>query len=159
MLGVDPVSAPVIYLDSNVFIDAIEREPTVAESLKRLFLAMEGRQGVAATSELTLAEVLAPSKQFGPRSPMLRRVYLQLMAWNAAIALRPITRSVLYETVELRKFTRHKLPDAIHCVTAVQAGCRYLISADQDMRDLPSNIVSLNGRDGGIDHALEAINA
>jgi predicted nucleic acid-binding protein len=130
-----PVS-PVAYLDANVFIDFVEGTPELAEAARDLFLALEGQIGVFATSELTLAEVLAPPKS-GAAAPDLKRLYMSLLVWNPAIKLIPVSRAVLYETADLRKYTRHKLPDAIHVVTAIQAGCRFLISRDSDMSKLP----------------------
>lgn len=129
-------SNPVAYLDANVFIDFVEGTAELAEPARDLFMALEGQNGIFATSELTLAEVLAPPKN-GAAIPNLKRLYMNLIVWNPAIRLIPVSRDVLYETADLRKYTRHKLPDAIHVVTAIRAGCRFLISRDSDMNKLP----------------------
>ena len=128
------------YLDANFFIDFAEGTPEYAEPAKNLLLAMKGRDGVFATSELTLAEVLAPNESFA----IDRRVYLNLIVWNPTISLIPVSRDILYETAELRRFTRHKLPDAIHVVTALRAKCRFVISRDKHMNKLPMGVTRLD---------------
>ena len=148
-----------IYLDSNVFIDLIEGVPSLADPMKRFFSLIQGRPKVACTSEIALAEVLAPSGEAGARSASLRRRYFQLMVWNPSISLRPVTRSVLYDTVELRKFTGHKLPDAIHCATAIQGRCRFLMSRDQRMTRLPREITYLAGQMSDVETFAEALGA
>jgi hypothetical protein len=47
-----------LYLDSNIFIDAYEGEPSLSELAKNLLERLRTRLGIAITSELSLAEVL-----------------------------------------------------------------------------------------------------
>jgi predicted nucleic acid-binding protein len=126
------------YLDANVFIDFVEGTPELAEKARDLFLGFRGRAGVFATSELTLAEVLSPARN----SPSQRRLYMSLIVWNPEIDLIPVSRDILIETAELRKYTGHKLPDAIHVVTALRQKCRFMISRDKDMDKLPAGALS-----------------
>ncbi|WP_294539430.1 type II toxin-antitoxin system VapC family toxin [uncultured Rhodoblastus sp.] len=126
------------YLDANVFIDFVEGKPELAEKARDLFLGLGGATGVFTTSELTLAEVLSPSRT----SPGQRRLYMSLIIWNPALALIPISRDILIETAELRKYSGHKLPDAIHVVTALRQKCRFMISRDKDMDKLPTGALS-----------------
>jgi predicted nucleic acid-binding protein len=148
---------PAVYLDSNVFISFIQGDAADAETLKNLFSAMQGRVGVFVTSELTLAEVLAPTKARGPLSPLLRRRYIDLIVWNSAVSLQPVSRTILYETAELRRFTSQKLPDAIHIVTAVQTRCRFLMSHDRDMKRTPSGMTFVDIDDAGVKTLIEAL--
>ena len=57
-----------IYLDSNVFIDAYEGEPSLSGPAKALLNALRIEPGAAATSELALAEVLAGPERLGSPS-------------------------------------------------------------------------------------------
>ena len=125
------------YLDTNVFIDVIEGGDSVSQPIKALFEA--ARRGALVTSELTLAEALAPAGG-GRRTADLPRAYLDLIVWSRVVDLRPVTRDILLETARLREFVRHKLPDAIHLVTATRADCRYFISRDQDFDRMPEGI-------------------
>ena len=128
-------SEPLVYLDANPFIYALEGAPMIAAPAQTLFEALRARPGAGVTSELTLAEVLAPSKG-RKRTPQLKRAYLDLMVWSRFIDLRPISREVLYETVNLRTTratAKLKLPDAIHLATAIGNQCRFFVSGDKDI--------------------------
>jgi predicted nucleic acid-binding protein len=130
--------AAIVYLDAMAFIFSIEGKPEVSEPVKALFEALRNRPGAAATSELTLAEVLAGSER--SRSPPIKRAYLDLIVWSKFLDLVPVSRHILYESAELRFIHKKshkkklKLPDAIHLVTAIQRRCRYFVSADKGIR-------------------------
>jgi predicted nucleic acid-binding protein len=116
---------PRLYLDANIFIYAIEGNADIAEPLRQLFDLFRANRGIGVTSELTLAEVL-------PRaSNVQRRSYLDMIVWGRIFDLRPGSREILIETAQYRQTAgMPKLPDAIHAVTAIRAGCRTVISAD-----------------------------
>ncbi|HXI05635.1 MAG: type II toxin-antitoxin system VapC family toxin [Bradyrhizobium sp.] len=118
-----------VYLDANVFIYAVEGSPEVAEPLRRLFELFRNKRGVGVTSELTLAEIL-------PRATTAqRRIYLDLIIWSRTFELQPVSREVLIETADYRRVAQMpKLPDAIHVVTAIRAGCRTVLSADSRLK-------------------------
>ena len=149
----------MMYLDSNEFIDFIEGGPEWAEPLRLLFDELSRVSGLAISIELVLAEVLAPTKRRGPQPAHIKRFYLDAIVWNLAISLMPVSRVVLFETVELRKFTGHKLPDAIHIVTAIQAKCRHFVSRDADARKLPIGLERVVPDRAGVDRLIEAIRA
>jgi predicted nucleic acid-binding protein len=118
-----------IYVDSNVFIYALEGTPKLALLLERLFDRFRSRPGLAVTSELSLAEVLpnATAPQKGH--------YLNLIAWSHIFELAPVSRDILIETAAYRKAAgMPKLPDAIHVVTAIRANCSMILSADVRLR-------------------------
>jgi predicted nucleic acid-binding protein len=126
-----------IYLDANVFIYAIEGSAEVSNPLRELFGLLRSSPGAGVTSELTLAEVL-------PRANGLqRRNYLDWIVWSDIFDLHSVSRDILTETAEYRKVARMpKLPDAIHVVTAIRAGCRTILSADSRLK-LPEGFTSL----------------
>jgi predicted nucleic acid-binding protein len=126
----------IAYLDANAFIGALEGEESFAAPIREVFIAGSRRPGALVTSELTLAEVLGPSKGQG-RPPPLQRLYLDLMIWGRFIDLQPVSRELLLETVELRKYAPLKLPDAIHLATAMSTRCRFFVSRDRDFNRLP----------------------
>ena len=116
---------PRFYLDVNVFIYAVEGNADIADPLRQLFDLFRAGRGIGVTSELTLAEVL-------PRaSSVQRRSYLNMIVWSRIFDLHPVSRDILVETAKYREQAgMPKLPDAIHVVTAIRAGCRTLLSAD-----------------------------
>ncbi len=134
-----------VYLDTNVFIQAFEGRSEDVQHLRTAFAFMQQNRNLAVTSELTLAELLAPSQtQNGrPARPNKRDFYLNLIVWNDFIDLRPVTRTILIETADLRKHARLNLPDAIHIVTAVQTRCAYFILSDRDTKRLPKEMTHL----------------
>ncbi|MEH2531417.1 putative nucleic acid-binding protein [Bradyrhizobium sp. AZCC 1588] len=126
-----------IYLDANVFIYAVEGSPDVAGQLRDLFELFGNNRGIGVTSELTLAEVLPKA------SAVRKRLYLDLIVWSCLFDLQPVSRDILIETAEYRRMAQMpKLPDAIHVVTAIRAGCRTILSADSRLK-LPEGHVAL----------------
>jgi predicted nucleic acid-binding protein len=125
----DTDQVPRLYLDANVFIDAIEGTGDIAEPLRQLFDRFRAHRGIGVTSELTLAEVLPAA------STVQRRSYLNMIVWSRMFDLRPVSRDILIETAEYRRHAgMPKLPAAIHVVTAIHAGCRTILSADTRLK-------------------------
>jgi predicted nucleic acid-binding protein len=142
-----------LYFDANVFIYAVEGSDDIAGRLRTLFELLSSNLNQAVTSELTLAEVLPKA------DPIRRRNYLELILYSGLFDLYPVTRDVLMETADYRRIagvsrpdaskpyaSMPKLPDAIHVVTAVGAGCDRILSFDQPLR-LPEGMRRLT-RDG-----------
>jgi predicted nucleic acid-binding protein len=125
-----------LYFDANVFIYAVEGSDDIAGSLRTLFASLRNNLNLAVTSELTLAEVLPKA------DPVRRRNYLGLILHSGLFDLHPVMRDVLMETVDYRRIasvskpdaSMPKLPDAIHVVTAVRAGCGRMLSFDRGLR-------------------------
>lgn len=140
------VPAGVIYLDTNFFIKAVEGTKETAAPAKKLIEILRQRPaGVAVTSEITFAEVLAPSRRADALSPAIkRRVYLDLLLWSKFIGLIPVSRSILIETANLRVAAPLKLPDAVHLTSAIQSGCRFFVSTDKDFSRLPAGMERVN---------------
>jgi predicted nucleic acid-binding protein len=149
----------LIYLDTNVFIRAVEGTDEAAASAKALIAHLRRYCfGAASTSEITLAEVLA----FQKRPDVLplhikRKAYLDLLVWNAFVRLVPVRRDVLIETADLSTVVRLKLPDAIHLVTAIRSGCRFFVSADQDFDKLPKGIERINPDEHGLSRLIKEL--
>jgi len=128
-----------IYLDTNVFIAAIEGNRSDVRSLLwQLFAAGESRRGVLVTSELTLAEVLP--KAAAP----VHRTYMDLIVRSGSFDLQSVSRQILVETADYRRISIKqspdgresmvRLPDAIHIVTAIRSHCRKVLSDDNQLR-------------------------
>jgi len=151
---------PSVYVDANPFIYFIEGEEAVASSLRPFFDALGRKPGLAVTSELTLAEVLPKAK------PAARRSYLSLIVWSRLFDLQPVTRTILIDTADYRRTTTRtladgrrvmpSLPDAIHVVTAIQARCRTILSADRGWH-VPEGITTFRPDKAGIDALLREI--
>jgi len=152
-------SSSLIYLDTNVFIKAVEGLDEAASPAKTLIQALRHRRsGIAATSEITFAEVLAPAKRADALPlHMKRRAYLDLLLWSGFIALIPVNRDILIETAALRAVGRFKLPDAVHLVSAVRVRCRFFVSADRDFDKMPEGMERVNCDHDDLPRLLEAL--
>ena len=152
--------SPSVYLDSNLFIYFIEGEEVVANRLRPLFELLRSQPGIAATSELTLAEVLPKAL------PDVRRSYLNLIVWSNFLHLEPITRELLIDTADYRRTTARtlpdgrtsmlKLPDAIHMVTAIRIRCRTILSADSSLK-VPAEMSVFQPSEAGISQLLQQL--
>lgn len=152
--------SPSLYLDSNSFIYFIEGEHVVANRLRPLFERLRSQPGIAATSELTLAEVLPKAR------PDARRSYLNLIVWSSFLHLEPITREILIDTADYRRTTAHtlrdgrtvmpKLPDAIHVVTATRIRCRAILSADGSLK-VPTGMAIFQPNEAGISQLMQQL--
>jgi predicted nucleic acid-binding protein len=142
-----------LYFDANVFIYAVEGSDDIAGHLRTLFDLLRSNRGLAVTSELTLAEVLPKA------DPIRRRNYLELILHSGLFDLYPVTRDILIETADYRRIagvskpnaskpevSMPKLPDAIHVVTAIRAGCGRMLSFDRALK-LPESMHHMT-RDG-----------
>ena len=155
----DQARAPILYIDANPFIYAVEGDDAIAAPIKELFEFLKRRPAMGVTSELTLAEVL-PKVAF----PRHKRQHLDLIIWSGIFQLQPVTRSILLETVRYRHFmtTRRsnrakampKLPDAIHVVTAIQTKCKYFLSSDSGIK-LPAHLQLVKPDERGISAVIK----
>jgi len=151
------VAAPRIYLDANVFIAGFESLSSLAHPAQNLLRALISKSGSAVTSEITLAELLAPVQRPQAMSSTERRmIYLNLLQRDV-IDLCPITRDILIKTADLRTIGNYKLADAIHVVTAIEAGCGYFVSNDDRIKKLPPGLPRIRADRAGVDELLLAL--
>ncbi len=147
-----------VYVDSNVLIYAVEGVATTANPARELIKFLRARRGLMFTSEITLAEVLAPSRgQRGWSLLAKRRVYLDLLVFSGAVNLVPVTRAVLIRTADLRKIAPLKLPDAIHLELAIRSECRFLVTGDTDFKKLPASLRKVTPDEQGIRNLLQVL--
>ncbi len=151
---------PLVYLDTNVFIHGIEGNDLEASPIQTLFRGLRDFPNASVTSELTLAELLAPATRPGAlHLNQKEQLYLDLIIGGGFVALYPVTRDVLISTAHLRLNHSQKLPDAIHVVTAFESGCRYFMSYDKDRKKLPFGLYPIRPDDEGVATVLEALRA
>ena len=135
------VAAPLIYIDANVFMYAVEGDEILATPIKDLLALLQKNPRLAVTSELTLAEVLPKA------DPDHRSSYLNLIIWSGIFDLQPITREILIETARYRRDAKMlmpdgrevmpRIPDAIRVVTAIKKGCQQFLSDDKRLKVPP----------------------
>ncbi len=121
-----------VYLDTNIFIYAVEAVAEYAAVVDALFDLLEGGEIEAVTSELTLAEALA--KPFEAGRSDIAQVYEAMLAPSSWLSVVPVERAILIEAARLQAALTLRLPDAIHVATAVAAGCSALLSNDRRIK-------------------------
>jgi predicted nucleic acid-binding protein len=135
-----------VYLDSNVFIGAIEGMEPDAGAIRALLALSDGRPGLLATSELSLAEVLVvpfermnisvpdPKMSHQTDPAGLARDYSALIVDRPGMLLAHVDRSTLMQAARIRAADRAiRLADAIHAATADLRECTHFLSADKDL--------------------------
>ncbi len=119
-----------LYLDTNVWIYAIEGYPSYAPALKALLQRIDQKTLLAVSSDITLAEVLV--KPMADARVDLQETHETALQSGGNLNMAPVTRSILREAARLRaRYAALKLPDAIHAATAISAQCNYFVSNDQ----------------------------
>ncbi len=121
-----------IYLDTNVFIYALEGYSLYAGELAVLFAGIDEGTIQAVTSQLTLAETLVKPLMMGDLGR--QALYEQAIRSRAALHVADIDRDILVEAARLRATTGLKLPDAVHAATARRANCTVIVTNDARFR-------------------------
>ncbi|MEO0852608.1 MAG: PIN domain-containing protein [Cyanobacteria bacterium J06648_11] len=129
------IQGDCVYLDTNIWIYALEDIPKLGQALVPVFNAVDNGTLSAITSELTLAETLVKPLQIGNQAQ--RDTYTAALTSRGNLQVAPITRNILTHAAEIRATTRLKLPDAIHVATALRHNCTTFLSNDKQFRAVP----------------------
>ena len=126
-----------IYLDTNIFIYAIERPAGVSGEIADLLLDLIGIEpstidSEIVTSELFLAEVLVAPLATNDEDLIMKYEAIQTQEFN--VDVKRIDLDILRIAARIRsKNTSIKLPDAIHIATAAFSRCTHFLTADRDL--------------------------
>ncbi len=134
-----------IYLDSNVFISALEGIPPDGDGSRRLLALGDSISNLFVTSELSLAETLVKPFELMlemkelPTNPRhlapgtLAADYSDLLATRHGMGVQPIERSTRACRTIRAEDKAIRLPDAIHVATAEQSDCTHFLTSDKDL--------------------------
>ena len=125
-----------IYLDTNIWIYALEGFPASAQDLTALFQAIDLGTLTAVTSELSFAEVLVKPMQ--NKNATQQAIYKQAISSTQNLSIIPVGREILIAAAELRAITNLKLPDAIHAATALSSQCSTFLTNDRRFQAISS---------------------
>ena len=140
---VDDLQGLNVYLDTNIFIYALEGFHESRNELAELFSAVDKGIVQATSSELSLAEALV--KPFKDESKEQQEMYLILLQDRPHFRVLPISRLILIEAARLRSSTSLMLPDAIHLATGLKAQTDCILTNDDAFKDngfLPAVMLS-----------------
>ncbi len=137
----DAIQGNRVYLDTNIWIYALEGYPASIDDLTQLFQSIDQGNLSAVTSELSLAEALV--KPFQNQDLAKQTTYKQLITSSQNLTVIPVNRDVLIEAARLRASVNIKLPDAIHAATALLTQCSTFVTNDQRFQGVPGLTVVL----------------
>lgn len=124
----DALQGQKIYLDTNIFIYAIESYSDYLVALEEVFESADAGNLAVVTSELTLAEVLV--KPLQERDLDKQQAYYEALQNSESLTVAGVSRGVLIEAAKIRANQKLKLPDAIHLATAIQYQCSTFLTND-----------------------------
>lgn len=117
------------YLDTNVFIYALEGYPQFVNELTSLFVAIERGEAACVTSQLTLAELLVKPFRDGDRAK--ETACRQVIRDRPGLSVIPVGLEILLEAARWRAAQNIRLPDAIHMATAIASKCAVFLTNDE----------------------------
>ncbi len=123
-----------IYLDTNLFIYAIEQVMPFAPQVQPLFQAADQGTVMLVTSLLTLAETLV--MPYRREDEKLVSVYRELLTLPpSGLTVVPLNATILEEAARLRALIPSlHLPDAIHLSTAQSERCDLFVTNDSRLK-------------------------
>ncbi len=143
-MGSADLMLPLVYIDTNVFISALEGPGAVSDHAWWILEAIEGGEILGVTSEITLAEVLVhPLRR---KDDALIESYTAMISPSSTFAVIPVGRDILVAAAQLRAdHASLRLPDAIHLASALQTGAGHFVSRDVQL----ATIAPIHVVDGG----------
>ncbi len=131
---IDRIMGQRIYLDTNIFIYAVEGYAEYLDVLTELFEKMDQGALTAVSSELTLAEILV--KPIKDENLKAQDIYQQILQTSVGLEMVPVTRDILIEAARIRAQFGQKLPDAIHLGTAYLHNCSVFLTNDKRIKGI-----------------------
>lgn len=121
-----------VYLDTSIFIYFLEQHPVYHESCDVVFGRLEGGRIQAATSTLTLMEVLVQPYRLNKEELVLK--YYSLFTTYPRLQWIELSREIADRAAKLRADYRLKTPDAIHLASALSCGATGFLCNDTIFR-------------------------
>lgn len=115
-------------VETSPYIYYVENHPGYADKVDAVFRLTEAGAIGLTTSVITLTETLVKPIQAGDQS--LVAAYRELLSETEFIRLIPITSELAEKAAHLRARYNLRTPDAIHLVTAIEAGCEAFLTND-----------------------------
>lgn len=131
-----------VYLDSNVFIYFLDRNPLYFPLVAPLLEAIDGGDIIGITGDAAVAEVMVKPYQVG--DPGVIAGIKSFFGASDALAVLRHDADCFDLAAQLRAKHGMKFIDALHVATAMRADCRFFVTNDADIRPLAAiEIVSL----------------
>jgi predicted nucleic acid-binding protein len=125
----------LVYIDSNIFMYFIEGQPEFSSVVRAVFEKIAAAGAIIVTSELTLAECIFKPAREGDQE--LIALYQNLFRNNEAIETLPIGGAIVELAVLSGGTIGLKLLDAVHYISAMEAGCHFFVTGDSAFKSGP----------------------
>ena len=117
----------LIYLDTNIWIYAVEDHPTFGALARQMFVEARAKGHRVAGSLFVLGELLVLSRH--DANEFAAAAYRSLFQARQVVLL-PYSASAMETYVALRAYQRLKPMDALHLATAAHAGADMFLTED-----------------------------
>jgi predicted nucleic acid-binding protein len=125
-------SGSKVYVDSNMFIYQFEKLEGFWERVALRFSEVEKQGGRLFTSELTVAECCY--KPAGEGNALLLSAYEDFFEESGEVELVSLSGDLVKGAALVGASVGLKLLDAIHYVSALEAGCTHFLTGDKAFR-------------------------
>jgi len=119
-----------VYLDSNIFIYALENVADFGEVARAILEKLDSQEFIGVSSELTLSECLSKPNLSSAFVNSLA-IYSGALQNRRSLSLVPVSKNILIDSAKLRAKKGYKLPDAIHMATALAEKCSFFLTNDK----------------------------
>ncbi|MDO5624198.1 MAG: type II toxin-antitoxin system VapC family toxin [Pseudomonadota bacterium] len=126
-----------VYFDTNVLVYFFDRNPLYFPVAAALIQAVDRGDCFGFTGDAVVAELMVhPYKSNSPaeiargKAFFARKNFITVLGHDA---------QAFDTAARLRAASSLKLMDALHCATAIQAGCRFFVTHDRDFNALASD--------------------
>jgi predicted nucleic acid-binding protein len=124
-----------VALDTAIFIYFMEEDQRFLSLVKPVFQAIDDGELQAATSALTLLEVLVVPYRAG-NLPLAER-YESLLTRSRGLRLVELERPILKTSAQLRARINLRTPDSIQVAAALSARCPTFLTNDRKLPFVP----------------------
>ena len=120
-----------VYLDTNIFIYALEDFPEYSSPIRKIFETIDQGEVKAFTSEFALAEALVKPFMVGNES--LISLYQNFINNSQLLSVQSVNRQTLILAAKIRaqSASRISLADTIHLATANITQCHSFLTNDR----------------------------
>jgi len=125
-----------VYLDTNVFIYFLDRNPDYFQLVAPVIEAVESGLIIGCTGDVTIAELLVKPYQSGNLELVTR--IKAFFSMENFLTISPHDAETFDLTAQLRAKNNQKFIDALHCATAIRAGCMFMITNDRGIKSTNS---------------------
>ena len=117
-----------VYLDTNVFVYFLDRNPDYFPVVAPIIEAIESGLIIGYTGDAAIAETLVKPYQTGNLA--LAASFKAFFRMDNFLSIQAHDAETFDLAAQLRSKRGLKFIDALHCATAIQAGCKFFVTND-----------------------------